>query len=121
MELQALNYVLDIDGDGQIAGWEAIHAIKWGFSLPGRLIIEGLGNIPLVAETLGIQASAATGYASFNSLLATVLNLLFWVILFLLITHIGAHGKTAETNAEAAETPDSPQRYRGPRVSKPPM
>lgn len=119
MELQALNYVVDIDGDGQIAGWEAVHAVKWGFSLPGRLIIEGLGHIPVVADTLGIQASAATGYASFNSLLATILNLLFWVLLFLLITHIGANKKTVDP--EPPETEGSPSRYRGPKVSKPPM
>jgi len=76
MNIQALHFVLDIDGNGSVAGWEIIDALKWGFSLPGRLMVEGLGNIPFIAQAFGIQASAATGYASFHSLLATALNLL---------------------------------------------
>lgn len=118
MNIQALHFVLDIDSDGSIASWEVLHAVKWGFSLPGRLLTEGLGNIPWVADTLGIQASAATGYASFNSLLASGASLIFWVLLLYGLTRIGAkqHADTA--------LPDQPPRapgmphYRGPQTKK---
>lgn len=120
MDIQALNFALDIDGDGHIARWEVVHALKWGFTLPGRLLIEGLGNIPVVAQTLGIQASAATGYASFNSFLATVLNLLFWVGLLLFITRIGAHKAPRSSQAGPQEdaTTAGHSRYRGPKVRR---
>ncbi|MDY0309825.1 MAG: hypothetical protein RBR29_08555 [Castellaniella sp.] len=122
MNIQALHFVLDIDGNGSVAGWEIIEALKWAFSLPGRLMIEGLGNIPFVADAFHIQASAATGYASFHSLPATVLNLTFWVGCLVLITRIGAHRKTTDPAASGTETapadvPGMPH-YRGPKTRK---
>ena len=121
MNIQALHFVLDIDGNGSVAGWEIIVALKWAFSLPGRLMVEGLGNIPLVADTFHIQASAATGYASFHSLLATVLTLLFWVGCLVLITRVGADRKTADAAApDTATAPGAPgmPHYRGPKARK---
>ncbi|MHA3903192.1 hypothetical protein ACTPOE_06385 [Castellaniella sp. WN] len=119
MNIQALHFVLDIDGNGSVAGWEIIEALKWAFSLPGRLMVEGLGNIPFVADTFHIQASAATGYASFHSLPATVLTLLFWVGCLVLITRIGADRKVdaADTNAASAGSDGTPH-YRGPKARK---
>ncbi|WP_323016607.1 hypothetical protein [Castellaniella sp.] len=116
MNIQALRFVLDIDGNGAIAGWEIIDALKWGFSLPGRLLVEGLGNIPIIADTFNIQASAATGYASFHSLLAAGSNLLFWVLLLYGLTRIGARRST-ESAAEPPATPGR-SRYRGPQPKK---
>lgn len=119
MNIQALHFVLDIDGDGSIAGWEIIAALKWAFSLPGRLMVEGLGNIPLVADTFHIQASAAAGYASFHSLLATVLNLLFWVGCLVLVTRIGADSKADATTTDVTPSgPDGMPHYRGPKTHK---
>lgn len=119
MNIQALHFVLDVDGNGSIAGWEIIAALKWAFSLPGRLMVEGLGNIPLVADTFNIQASAATGYASFHSLLATVLTLLFWVGCLVLITRIGADHKADAADTDAASSgPVGMPHYRGPKTRK---
>jgi len=117
MNIQALHFVLDIDGNGSVAGWEVVEALKWAFSLPGRLMVEGLGNIPPVAGAFHIQASAATGYASFHSLLATVLNLLFWVGCLVLITRIGADRKAANPDAAPEDAPGMPH-YRGPKARK---
>lgn len=117
MNIQALHFVLDIDGNGSFAGWEVIEALKWAFSLPGRLMVEGLGNIPPIADTFHIQASAATGYASFHSLLATALNLLFWVGCLVLITRIGADRKAANPDAAPQDAPGMPH-YRGPKARK---
>ncbi|MGB6241587.1 MAG: hypothetical protein WBF69_03790 [Castellaniella sp.] len=116
MNIHALRFVLDIDGNGTIAGWEVIAALKWGFTLPGRLLVEGLGNIPLIANTFDIQASAATGYASFNGLLATGASLLFWVLILYGLTRIGAQNDTES----AANTPamSGRPRYRGPQPKK---
>ncbi|GAA0775114.1 hypothetical protein ABRZ04_04205 [Castellaniella ginsengisoli] len=120
MNIQALHFVLDIDGNGSVSGWEVVAALKWAFSLPGRLMVEGLGNIPPIADAFGIQASAATGYASFHSLLATVLTLAFWVGCLILITRIGAHRATIGTAAAEAEPPVAPgmPHYRGPKTRK---
>ncbi|MGA0584431.1 MAG: hypothetical protein ACO2ER_11085 [Castellaniella sp.] len=117
MNIQALHFVLDIDGNGSFAGWEVIEALKWAFSLPGRLMVEGLGNVPPIASAFHIQASAATGYASFHSLLATVLNLLFWVSCLVLITRIGADRKSADPETAPEDAPGMPH-YRGPKARK---
>ncbi|WP_103035720.1 hypothetical protein [Castellaniella caeni] len=118
MNIQALHFVLDIDGNGSISSWEVIDALKWGVTLPGRLLVEGLGNIPLVANTFGIQASAATGYASFNSLLATGVSLVFWVLVLYLLTRIGAQREPkASTQAAPPVIPGMPH-YRGPKPHK---
>ena len=120
MNIHALQFALDIDRDGAIAGWEIVETLKWVFSLPGRLMVEGLGNIPIVADTFGIQASAATGYASFHSLLATVLTLLFWVGGLVLITRIGANppGDAAPADVDQPVLDGMPH-YRGPKAPKP--
>lgn len=120
MNIYALQFVLDVDHDGSIAGWEILETMKWAFSLPGRLVVEGLGNIPLIADTFGIEASAATGYASFHSLLATVLTLLFWVGCLVLITRIGADpaGDSAPAQADPPRLAGMPH-YRGPKAPKP--
>ncbi|MFV0283009.1 MAG: hypothetical protein ACK5JE_04370 [Castellaniella sp.] len=119
MNIQALQFVLDVDGNGSVAGWEIIGALKWAFTLPGRLLVEGLGNIPPIADTFDIQASAATGYDSLHSLLATILTLLFWIGCLLLITRSGTHrsGRSAATDAEASNQTGM-RRYRGPKTHK---
>lgn len=114
MNIQALHFVLDIDGNGTIERWEVLDAAKWFFSLPGRLLVEGLGNIPLIADTFGIRASAATGYASFHGLLATGASLIFWVLLLVLLTRIGANRNGANNATDTASATGTP-RYRGPR------
>lgn len=117
MNIHALRFVLDIDGNGAIAGWEIIAALKWGFTLPGRLLVEGLGNIPFIANTFNIQASAATGYASFHGLLASGSSLLFWVLILYGLTRIGSRSDTEPADAEPPVIPGRP-RYRGPQPKK---
>lgn len=117
MNIQALHFVLDIDGNGAIAGWETLNALKWGFTLPGRLLTEALGNIPWVADTFGIQASAATGYASFHSLLATGSSLVFWVLILYGLTCIGARRNIDKAPAQPPRVPGMPH-YRGPQPKK---
>jgi hypothetical protein len=119
MNIQALHFVLDLDSDGSVAGWEAVEALKWAFSLPGRLMVEGLGHIPFIADTFDIHASPATGYGSFHGLLATALTLLFWVGCLVLVTRVGA---TPDAPAEAADAepprPAGMPHYRGPKARK---
>ncbi|MFT0533336.1 hypothetical protein ACMHYJ_10995 [Castellaniella hirudinis] len=117
MSIQALHFVLDVDGNGAVAGWEVLDALKWGFSLPGRLLTEALGNLPWLADALGIQASAATGYASFHGLLATGSSLVFWVLVLYGLTRIGARKSPDDTQADPPRVPGMPH-YRGPQPRK---
>ncbi|WP_322994503.1 hypothetical protein [Castellaniella sp.] len=117
MNIQALHFVLDIDGNNTIAGWEALNALKWGFALPGRLLTEALGNIPWIADTVGIQASAATGYASFHGLLTTGSSLVFWVLILYGLTRIGARKNTSDAPDQPPRVPGMPH-YRGPQPKK---
>jgi len=79
MQIMSLSHQLDLNGDGTLSRWEFLEALKWAYHLPGNLIMEGLGNVPHLSTWLGIEASAATGYASLGSLPAVVLSLIFWV------------------------------------------
>ncbi|MFA5489056.1 MAG: hypothetical protein WC284_07525 [Candidimonas sp.] len=81
MNIKSLDFALDINGDGVFSPWEYLEALKWIYQLPGRLVIEGLGNIPFVASALNIQASEATGYASLYGLTPTLISLLCWLVL----------------------------------------
>lgn len=82
MTIRSLAFTLDINGDGTLSPWEYLEALKWLYQLPGRLVIEGLGNIPIVASTLNIQASQATGYSSLYGVAATLISLICWMALF---------------------------------------
>jgi hypothetical protein len=82
MTIKSLAFTLDINGDGVLRPWEYLEALKWLYQLPGRLVIEGLGNIPIVASTLNIQASQATGYSSLYGIAATLISLVCWMALF---------------------------------------
>lgn len=119
MNIQALHFVLDADRNGVIAGWEILEAVKWFLTLPGRLLAEGLGNIPIIADIFGIQASQATGYASFDGLLATGSSLVFWVLILYLLTRIGSDRTDGGTPPEAPSVPGMPH-YRGPKSRKHP-
>lgn len=121
MNIQALHFVLDIDGNGTISGWEILAALKWGYALPGRLVVEGLGSLPLIADTFGIEASPATGYASFNSLLTTGISLVFWAGLLVLLMRIGTKDDTASGTASADANPvgaGTAPHYRGPKPKR---
>ncbi|MBV2181791.1 MAG: hypothetical protein KUL86_11245 [Castellaniella sp.] len=114
MNIQALHFMLDADGNGVIAGWEILAALKWFFTLPGRLLVEGLGNIPIIADAFGIQASQATGYASFHGLLATGSSLVFWVLVLYLMTRIGSSHEDDSAPIAPPAVPGMPH-YRGPK------
>ncbi|MYN13563.1 hypothetical protein GSY71_10500 [Pusillimonas sp. TS35] len=87
MYIKSLNLVADINGDGSYSLWEIWDLLRQIVRVPGNLVVEGLGHIPYVSGWLGINASPATGYGSFNGLLALVLSLLFWAgLLFALMT-----------------------------------
>ncbi len=85
MKIEALNFYLDINGDGRYNSWEIWEAVKWVYRLPGNLLVEGVGNVPLLANLLGIQASEATGYASFNNWMVVGFSLLFWLALLIFL------------------------------------
>lgn len=83
MNIKSLDLVVDLNADGRYSFWEIWELLRDLYRLPGNLLIEGLGHIPYVSDILGIHASAATGYASLNGLLAVTLSLLFWIVLVL--------------------------------------
>ncbi|SHI21527.1 hypothetical protein [Pollutimonas bauzanensis] len=80
MNIQSLHLVVDLNGDGRYSLWELWEAVKLVYRLPGNLMVEGLGHIPYLSTALHIQATPATGYASFDGLIAVTLALIFWVV-----------------------------------------
>jgi len=80
MNIESLNLIVDINRDGVYSPWEIWETAKSVYRIPGNLVVEGLGNIPVVSDVLHIQASQATGYASLNGMLAAFLSLLFWLV-----------------------------------------
>ncbi len=79
MHIETLNFSMDINGDGVYSRWEIWETLVWAYRLPGNLVVEGLGNVPVLSDLLGIQASQATGYASLNGPVAVALSLVFWL------------------------------------------
>jgi len=100
MNIESLKMVVDINRDGSYSLWELWEAVTFVYRLPGNLMVEGLGNIPYVADFLGIQASSATGYASLNSLWAIGLSLLFWMLAIFTVLTLGS------PEAPEAESPE---------------
>lgn len=87
MNIQALNFSMDVNGDGTISRWELWETVIWIYRLPGNLVVEGVGHIPFVSDLLGIHASQDAGYASLDGSLAVALSLLFWLaVVFLLVS-----------------------------------
>ncbi len=107
MKIEALNFYVDINGDGRYSGWELWEAVKWVYHLPGSLLIEGLGNTPYISGWLGIQASEATGYASFNNWIVVLFSLLFWLALLIFLVSIKHYDDDPEASPPKAE----PQPY----------
>src|SRR5690625_4452525 len=80
----------------------------WLYRLPGNLIMEGIGNLPLVPELLNIHASASAGYGSLNGTISHALSLLFWVALLLgAISYSSREGK--RDPIESTPEPVQPQ------------
>lgn len=87
MNIQSLALRIDANNDGVYNMWELWDVAKAIYRLPGNLVVEGLGNLPLVANFLNINASVNSGYSSLNGTLAVAISLVFWVaILFTVLT-----------------------------------
>lgn len=114
MNIQSLQFVLDINRDGRYSTWEYWEAIKWVYTLPGRLLVEFLGNIPTVASTVGIRASAQDGYASLGSIWVTAISLIFWVAVLIWLMSL-------HRNDEPDQTAVSQDYQARRRHSAPPM
>src|SRR5699024_640115 len=80
----------------------------WLYQLPGNLIMEAIGNLPVLPGLLDIQASASTGYSSLNGTITHALSLLFWVAILLgAISYSSREGKSepAESMQEPIQQP----------------
>jgi|GEM_PF-1846743 len=87
----------------------------WLYRLPGNLIMEGVGNLPLVPELLNIHASASTGYSSLNGTITHALSLLFWVALLLgIISYSSREGKREATESMPEPVQQQPQQQQQP-------
>lgn len=93
MQFQTFQWVMDINADGHLSSWELWETIRWIFRMPGSLVIELLGQFPLIAKPLGIAASAATGYGSLDGLLAKLFSFLFWVPLLIALLSLSSKPK----------------------------
>ncbi|MBP6018714.1 MAG: hypothetical protein KA735_04425 [Burkholderiaceae bacterium] len=112
MKIEALNFYIDINGDGRYNGWEIWEAVKWVYRLPGNLLIEGVGNVPFLAGLLNIQASEATGYASFNNWMVVGFSLLFWLALLMFLASFKHDTDDAPAQAQAQAQAETPTQLR---------
>lgn len=83
MKIESFKWAIDANNDGSISPDELWHTLQWLYELPGNLMVEALGHVPVVAETFHIHASAQAGYYSLNSWFTAVFSLFFW--LFVLV------------------------------------
>ncbi|NYT85430.1 hypothetical protein [Pollutimonas harenae] len=79
MNIQSFVWTIDLNGNGAYSAWELWEAAKWVYRIPGNLLLEGLGHVPYLSSLLHIHASEATGYASLNGGMASLLSLVIWV------------------------------------------
>lgn len=119
MKIEALNFYIDMNGDGRYNGWEVWETVKWVYRLPGNLLIEGVGNVPLLANLLGVQASETTGYASFNNWMVVGFSLLFWLALLIFLASFKRDTDTAPEASQQQATHKIPLRLTDERKVKP--
>ena len=100
MAVQTLNFNVDLNNDGAYSLWELWLVAKELYRVPGNLVVEGLGNIPFMADALNIRASESAGYTSLNGTLAVLISLLFWTaLLFTALSYLSPDA-TSETDPE---------------------
>ncbi|HRK84794.1 MAG TPA: hypothetical protein PK461_03710, partial [Alcaligenes faecalis] len=87
-----------------------IDTLRWLYRIPGSLLVEAMGNAPVLSDMLGIQASAARGYASLQGGLVNILSLMFWAMLILWVLY-------SSSTPKAEPESDSPRRM--PRLRMP--
>ena len=109
MHIQTFQWVIDANGDGSISLSDIIETLRWIYRIPGSLVVEALGNTPVVSDMLRIQASQETGYASLNGGLASILSLLFWAVLILWLLY---------TSSAPKPEPESKTSRRAPRLGR---
>ena len=107
MALQSLQYTLDTNLDGSLSAWEIWEAAKFLYRLPGNLAVEGMGNIPMLADALRIQASPATGYESLGGTLSLAISLVAWVALLFWLLTVTSPSVPAQTPAEENASPNA--------------
>lgn len=107
MALRSLQYTLDANLDGSVSAWEIWEAAKFLYRLPGNLAVEGMGNIPILADVLRIQASPATGYESLGGTLSLAISLVAWVALLFWLLTATSPSVPAQTAAEENPTPNA--------------
>lgn len=103
--MQTFQWIIDANGDGIYSLNEILQTMRWGFRIPGSLIIETLGSIPALADLLNIRASDATGYASLRGGLVNILSLFFWASLCLWFLEVSAKPRTEPAQRNPRRTP----------------
>jgi len=89
----------------------------WLYQLPGNLIMEGIGNLPVLPELLNIHASASTGYSSLNGTITHALSLLFWVAILLgTISYSSREGKSEPTESTPEPVRQPPHNWVNPPI-----
>lgn len=110
MHIETLNFSMDINGDGVYSRWEIWETLVWAYRLPGNLVVEALGNVPVISDMFGIQASAATGYASLNGPVAVALSLVFWLAVLFALVGMTSGSDSAPKKPEIRLLPWHPDR-----------
>jgi len=88
MKIESFNWIVDANHDGRISLNELGHTLLWLYQIPGNLVVETLGHVPVAAHLFHIQASAQAGYYSLNSWFSFVFSLFFWLYALLELSNL---------------------------------
>ncbi|MGO3843839.1 MAG: hypothetical protein ACTJHY_14465 [Alcaligenes pakistanensis] len=103
--MQTFQWIIDANGDGIYSLNEIFQTMRWAFRIPGSLVIEAAGSIPVLSDVLRIQASDTTGYASLRGGLVSILSLFFWAILCLWFLESNSKPMVEPAQRKARQTP----------------
>ena len=103
--MQTFQWIIDANGDGIYSLNEILQTLRWAFRIPGSLVVETLGSIPVLSDVLRIQASEATGYASLRGGLVNILSLFFWAALCLWFLEVNSKPRAEPPHRKPRHAP----------------
>src|SRR3546814_16755332 len=90
MKIESFHWIIAANHDGSISLAEIWHTLQCLYQIPGNLVIEALGHIPVTAELFHIHASEQAGYYSLHTWFSAAFSLFFWLfVLFAISNNIG--------------------------------
>src|SRR3546814_10734622 len=91
MKIESFHWIIDANHDGSISLAEIWHTLQWLYQIPGNLVIDALGHIPVTAELFHIHASDQAGYYILNNCFSAAFSLFFWLFVLFSLSNLKAY------------------------------